>query len=148
MITMDCKDIQHYVAAFAEGELSPEIRAAMTEHMSGCESCSRLAEGYLAIESIIASEKAKEPNPFLATRILQKLENNNDQKSQPGILVLRRAVISLVLLAALVIGFFIGNYGMSRNSRISAGSNQIEVLRSDFYVHDFVDEDITLITTY
>jgi len=143
---MDCRDFKNNLFAYVEGDLSPETRDAMDKHTTGCESCSRLLAGFLSIEGAIKAEKAQEPNPFTATRILQQMESYKKKRSLLTFPLLRPVMITLILLAALATGFLVGNHGTSRKSRISAENNQIEVLRSDFYVHDFVDEDITLLT--
>ena len=145
---MDCRDFQNNLFAYMEGELTHEFRDAMAEHTMLCGSCSRLLAGFLAIERAIELDKAQEPNPFFATRILQQLANDKKKHGLFTFPVLRPVMLTLALLAALMTGFFIGNHGMSRKSQVSFENNQIEVLKSDFHVHDFVDEDITLLTNY
>jgi hypothetical protein len=146
MIKMDCKDFKNNLFAYAEGDLPPEIRDAMAEHTTGCKSCSRLLVRFMALESAMEAEKAEEPNPFASTRILEHIESSWQMRRLLRSPVLRPVMITLALLAALVTGFLVGNHGMSRKSRISTENNQIEMLKSEFYVHDFVDEDITLLT--
>jgi hypothetical protein len=143
---MKCTEFQDNLFAYQEGGLAPETRKLMVEHTKACKSCSRILEGFDAIESAISAEKAKQPNPFAATRIIQRLENKAERRGGALIPVLRPVVITFLLLAALLTGFLVGNHGTSRKMQVSANNTTIEVLKTDFYVYDFADEDITLIT--
>jgi hypothetical protein len=148
MINMDCKDFQNSLFTYAEGELAPETRDAMAAHNKDCRSCSKLLEGFLALQDALEAEKGLEPDPFLSTRILQRLENAKEKGHRPALPVLRPVLVTLVLLAALVSGYLVGNQGNSRKSLVSAGADQIEVLKADFFVHDIADEDLSLLTNY
>ena len=55
---------------------------------------------------------------------------------------------AILMLAALVTGFLVGNHGTTRKSQVASGTNQVEILRSELYVVDFVEEDNTLLTNY
>jgi hypothetical protein len=143
---MNCRDFQDNLFAYGEGKLAQDIRETMTGHAEQCESCSRLLAGYKAMEYAIEKEKALETDPFVTTRIVQRLENNAAKGVLSANPVLRPALITLLLLAALMTGYLVGNQGTATGTQISAESNTIEVLKTDFYVNDFVDEDITLLT--
>ena len=142
---MDCKEFQDYLFAYAEGELSPDERHAMQGHARSCRSCSRLLEGFRVMEATIQKEREMEPNPFAATRILQYLENEDRRRNRQALSVLRPIALALALFLALSIGFIIGNHGLSRTERVSSGQ-EIESLRTDLYIADFVDEDIPLLS--
>jgi hypothetical protein len=145
---MDCKDFQNNLFAREEGKITPDTRLAMERHFMECESCARLQDGFRAFERAVEAEKALGPPPFVATRIIQRLENAQDNRRHLPKLVLRPAVITFLLLAALVTGYLVGNHGMSRKSQVISGPDQIEILRSELYVVDFVEEDNTLLTNY
>jgi hypothetical protein len=145
---MDCKEFQNYLFRSDEREISPETHNAMDWHAMGCESCSLLQDEFHLIERAIMAEKALEPPSFAVTRIIQRLENEQDKKIKVPNLFLRPALATLLIAAALVTGFLVGNHGTIRKSRTVAGANQIEILRSELYVVDFVEEDNTLLTNY
>jgi anti-sigma factor RsiW len=142
---MDCKEFQDHLFAYTEGELLPEKRRAMETHARECLSCGRLLEGFRVMEATIQREREVEPNPFATTRIMQHLENEDQRRSRQVVSVLRPVALALALFLALSIGFIIGNHGLSRTERVSSGQ-EIETLRTDLYISDFVDEDIPLLS--
>jgi anti-sigma factor RsiW len=144
---MDCRDIQNYLFAYGEGELSPDQRHAMEEHAGKCESCARLLESYRAMESVIESDRATEPNPFAATRILQYLENHQQPRAHSkAIQVLRPVLITLALFFAIALGFMIGTQGITSTSSETVSDQPLEMLRTELFIDHFVEEDIPAIT--
>lgn len=101
---------------------------------------------YSELERAIEREKAVEPDPFAGTRILQRLESRLETRRSMAMPVWRPALISVVFLAALAAGFFVGNQGKIRKAAYTDMAAQIEILRTGFYVDDFVDEDINLLS--
>jgi anti-sigma factor RsiW len=148
MNTMNCQDFQKSLFAGEDGELTPETRIAMEGHVHGCESCSRLLAGFRAFEVEIESEKKQEVVPFATTRILQKLENEKAKSSRVFSHILQPAIITFLLVAALLTGFLVGNHGTNRQSQSISAASQVELLKSELYVADFVEEDNTLLTNY
>lgn len=145
---MDCKDFQKSLFAGEESELPSAARKEMEGHVHGCESCSRLLAGYRAFEDAIEAEKALEIVPFAATRILQRLENQKGRKPLPVSRLLQPAIITFLLVAALLTGYLVGNHGTTRKSQSIPATDQVEMLRTELYVADFVEEDNTLLTNY
>ena len=145
---MDCKEFQHHLFAQEEGELSPEVLNAMDWHTMGCESCSKLQSGIQAVERAIQAEKALDPKPFFTTRFIQRLENQSAGKIRPAYRVLQPAIITLFIAAALITGFLVGNHGTTRKSQAAISTDQIEILKTELYVVDFVEEDNTLLNSY
>lgn len=99
-----------------------------------------------AFERAIAEEKALEPAPYAATRIIQRLENRMKRPGKMPVLVIRPALVTFLMLTALIIGFLVGNHGTTRISVNDPEEDQIEILRSELYVVDFVEEDNTILS--
>jgi anti-sigma factor RsiW len=148
MITMDCQDFQKSLFDWEDGEFYPETRIAMESHVLGCESCSRLLAGFRAFEVEIEAEKSREVPPFAATRILQKLENEKEKRQKAFSHILQPAIITFLLVAAIVTGFLVGNHGTTRQSQAISSASQVELLKSELFVADFLEEDNTLLTNY
>jgi hypothetical protein len=145
---MDCTDVKKYLMDYSDGGLSPELENAIDEHAGHCGSCAGLLAGYKTLEAAISGQKSKAPLPFAATRILQRLENEADSHNRIALTVLRPVLITLALLVALMAGFLIGNAGYSRIVAPETGTSRVETLKSELFIHDFVDEDITLVANY
>lgn len=145
---MDCRDIENNLFAYGEGKLSPDNRHALEEHAGKCESCARLLESYRAMESVIKSDRAAEPNPFAATRILQRLENAQQRRSRYATAILRPVLITMALFLAISMGFLIGSLGISRTMADETSDPQMESFKSDLFFTEFVDEDLTKFTDF
>jgi len=145
---MDCKDVKKYLLDYSEGGISPELENAVEEHTKHCGSCAVLMAGYRALEMAMSEQKSKEPRPFAATRILQGLENAGNSRNHVAVTVLRPVLITLALLVALMAGFLIGNAGYSRIAAPVTSVSSVETLKSELFIRDFVDEDITLVSNY
>jgi len=139
---MNCTEVKEYLMEHGPARLPGDLAG----HAAVCPGCARLLEGYRALEGAIADEKAVLPVDFAATRILQRMENRAAGRNRVAAAVLRPALITLALAVALMAGFLIGSAGYSRiaaTTPVSAAS--VETLRSDLFINDFVDEDITLV---
>jgi len=139
---MNCSDIHIHLFAFTEGELPPAKLKEFNQHVSNCAACSQLIDAFDSLETAIEAEKAAAPNAFAATRILQHLENANEQRAKQAYAVLRPIFLTLALFLAMALGFLIGNHGLSR-TEYTDNEQGIEMLKTDLYIADFIDEDIS-----
>lgn len=142
---MDCSIVQHNLFAYREDDLQPDIKKDFEAHLSGCESCRRLLTDFQSVEIIIEKARAAEPNPFLATRIIQFIENNQLSKSRKRAFILRPILVTLTIAGAIVLGFTIGKSGYDRISGDDKNANLIENLKTELYIHDFIDENNILL---
>jgi len=102
-----------------------------------------------AISRFFEQEKGLEPNPYMATRILQYIETTLGSREEP---VLRKrglfqpvmAAISLAM--ALFIGFALGKMGGNNQAAVSEGTQTLEIVKSELFIHDFVDDDKTFLS--
>lgn len=142
---MKCKEFQNGLFDYLEGKLPPEAQPDMDKHAGECLACASLLDRFNAMNQAILAEKSVEPNPFSHTRILEKLDAMKNRRAVHGIGMMRPALVTLGLIAALTAGFLIGNNGSGRKLNSERESLNIEQLRSGLFVQDFADEDITLI---
>ena len=49
---MDCKEMEIWISALMDGELTPEERAPVEEHLEGCEGCRKTLEAYQSVGEI------------------------------------------------------------------------------------------------
>ncbi len=59
------------------------------------------------LENIIIHEKAQKPNPFLFTRIMQKIEGG-ERKSTTLVFIFRKVFFPALSMAMLSLGIFVG----------------------------------------
>jgi len=147
---MVCNDIKTYLSGYIEDDLPIEIRRAFEEHIQSCTYCSGIVSELLSYERLIGKEKATNPNSFAGTRILQRLESELESKNyhrrMRHLHLLQPALVTFGLILALFIGFIIGRErGLNVNSEY-VNTYQIENLRSDLFISDFIDEDQSLLS--
>jgi predicted anti-sigma-YlaC factor YlaD len=142
---MDCKIVQHNLFAYLDDELRPDIKRDVEAHLSGCDSCKQLLANFLSVETIIEKSKAAEPNPFMATRIIHHIEDNLISRKSRKVFVLRPILVTLTVTGAIVLGFTIGKSGYDRINGVDNNAEQIENLKTELHIHDFIDENNTLL---
>ena len=98
--------------AYHEGTLSEEMKSQVKAHLEICQTCSESYRLEALVGSVIRHEKELQPDPFLRTKIMLRIENAGTpyMRSKPSyIKVLRISVIATSLAAAIFIGVIIGN---------------------------------------
>jgi hypothetical protein len=144
---MDCNLFRDNILAFSEKTLPSPLMEILVKHVNECEECSLILSEFNHIAEYIKNESAIEPRPFAETRIYEgvssflALRNNSiafriSRKLQP-------AFIGLVVIVSIVIGILIGHRGERQYSTNQPTDEQIESMRSDLNVPDFMDEDNT-----
>lgn len=144
-MNMNCDHFSNNLFAYHEGTLSDEDQKAMEAHLSDCVSCAELNRGFINVSDLIVSEKKTEPNPFMATRILQYIEAGLEQPESQNSPVWLRILQPVAIAVALITGIFIGSYtaktGNTDNSQLVNKTEHIQFLKSDLYISEFTDEN-------
>lgn len=125
---MTCKDFIRRLEERHDGNLTEPEKEAMEK-----------------LDSFIAESKNIKVNPFISTRILQRLETKfafpDQPKKSPWPLVLKPVAVTLALAA----GLLIGTLTMKPTSETAQVENQdavqIDELKKDLFIQEFVDED-------
>jgi len=142
---MDCSHVRNRLFDFQEDTFPTEERKKIEQHIRSCPACARLIEGVQEFSSALNHEKAIEPNPFAGTRILQHIESeleNRTRKSQPAFRrALQPALVTMGLLLALVVGYAVGQRSTLPTALTASNSQPVEMIRSDLFINDFVDEN-------
>ncbi len=146
---MNCLDFKSGIVNFREGKLPAESHHSFEHHAASCPACGQLLVEYNKLDALIQLEKAAEPNPFAATRILQHIENKFEKSSISSmprwIRVLQPVTIAVALLCGTLIGSYTAKNGHALANQSANLSDNIEFLRSNLFISEFVDEDKTLI---
>ncbi len=109
---MDCKLCENDLERYHRGKLPPEISFQIKEHLKSCPGCAQSYRLLLITENVIAEEKSLRGNPYLVTRIMAELENENSRRSvaRPSVQrVLRPVLITISLFIAITLGILEGN---------------------------------------
>lgn len=141
---MNCKEFRNHLIEMQETGTGFRVSKELEHHAFECPSCKLLLERHRVMEQTISRERKREPNPFSATRILQRLENLDSPALVRTSAALRPALVTLGLVAALAAGFLIGSSG-SKQKTVLSEESRVETLRTSLFVNDFADEDISII---
>jgi hypothetical protein len=141
----DCTFIRDNLFSYVEEQLPEKKRKEFEEHLDSCKDCSMVVSGFKSVSSFIDKKKSVEPNPFTRTRILQRIENeiaSGQNESSPFLLrVIRPISFSFIFLLATAIGFALGKQNGTSYSNTKNAPNDIQTLKSELNIPDFIDED-------
>jgi len=84
----------------------------------------------------------------MATRIIQHIEDDLTSQGKKRGFMLRPILVMLTFVGAIILGFAIGKSGFDRINGYDANKNQIENLKTELYIHDFIDENNTRFSDY
>lgn len=124
---MNCKLCQENLEAYQEGRLSSGMMTQVESHLKTCDSCKRLSEIQILAGRVISTEKEIDADPFLATRVMAQIERLDAERFENiplGARILRPALITLSLAAAVLFGIMLGN--LSRPA-MNAGKVPLEL---------------------
>ena len=141
----DCSFIRDNLFAYQEKQLSGKDYSGFEDHLHECEECTRIVKDFQIVTSLIIEKKAEEPNPFIKTRILERIESYLQQeRSVSGSVyqrILRPVSVSFLLLVAVIIGFSIVKPIETRFTDNINHQNNIQVMKSELNIPDFIEEN-------
>jgi hypothetical protein len=144
---MICNTFRDNVLAYTENQLPKQLAETMDDHLKECEACSHILAEFKIVAGYFEEEKAIEPRPYAETRILEGILTPQERFS--GIFTnliknsLQPAYLSLLVIFAIALGVYVGFRQEKQYSSALTSEDQIESIRSDLNVPDFMDEDNT-----
>ncbi len=119
---MNCKEIHTKLAHIRDIQDIPD---EMQRHIRECDSCREVYEQTRALLGFVETEKEKEVSPFLTTRVMAKI-----QRPAPIPWLARPAVVSVMAVFLLVLGFFTANLTDKPGENPSEAT---EIIASEYY---------------
>ena len=145
---MECAFIRKNLFAIAEKQLPAEELVRVETHLETCGECSEMVGFFHLLEMGIGSVKKAEPDPFISTRTLAKLDSRFPEAGRTGRfqarLVLQPALISLFIALAIFAGILSGRYGYMRHDQ-SATVSETEMLKSELAIDELASEESGLL---
>ena len=140
-----CVFVRDNLFSYQEKKLSGEKNQKFEDHLNTCKRCRELVLNFQSVSSSIDARRADEPNPFIQTRTIQKIESELERGNMPHFAfskrILQPFMLSTIILTAVVIGFALGKQVDSEFSTNLSRQNDIQFMKSDLYITDFTDED-------
>ena len=75
-MVINCEQVWHEVSDYLDGELDPELRAAIAEHVGGCQRCTAVLDGMRNVVQLYGDERMVEVPVGFSRRLHQRLEGD------------------------------------------------------------------------
>ena len=145
-VAMDCRRIEKLAWGYMEANLPSREHELIESHLAECASCKEVYQETKLIIQLIEKQKSEGPSPFLASRILSRLEGKNLPKWEISFL-LRPAWSFAVASIIIAIGIFTGSIVSNNILAIEGPSNttntemlyanQSFIMEADYYIPGF-----------
>lgn len=77
---ISCRAIWKLISSFVDGDLDPQLRAQMEEHLRKCTHCAALMDGTKNVVRLMADERTFELPAGFGERLREHLNNIRDKK--------------------------------------------------------------------
>jgi hypothetical protein len=130
VVNCKCDDVWREVSNYLDGDVAPDLRAAIEEHVRGCERCATVVEGTRNIVELYGDDRMLQVPVGFSQRLHRHLHEKLDEPAfnQPK-LVPRRTFMgwAAAAAAALLIG---GGVEISRPSRNQDPDSRSQLAKS------------------
>ena len=132
---MKCKIPDRDLFLYAENSLSAEAKDQIESHLAECSECTHFLSFLEESMKIVQKDKEIDPNPFLFTRIMSRIENKKEETRYSKKFI-PAFVFSLLLITGILGGVLMG-------SLYSGSSNYSNDLQEEVsYFNDIRQESI------
>jgi anti-sigma factor (TIGR02949 family) len=80
ILEISCLDVWREISNFLEGEVSPEMRRRIEEHLKVCDHCTAIYDGTRNVIRLVADGETYELPTGFGDRLRQRLENHYRQQ--------------------------------------------------------------------
>jgi predicted anti-sigma-YlaC factor YlaD len=145
---MNCQLVKDNLLDFADGKLSADLRNTINEHLYSCAECRSYSKWVLEFIKAINIEKSVVANPFLFTRIEEKIRSSKEEHSINFRTRFLRSYYyyAAVIIIALSIGVFSGKQLgtlLNKNVNNTVITSETEQLKQDFYLNELEKDDVS-----
>jgi len=140
---MKCDKLHKDLIFFAEGSLTFERKNEINDHLSECDTCRKFVSELTYSLEIINKEKIIETNPFLYSRILNKI-NNYEQSANTFKVFATKLLRPVFVILLILFGIFSGiKLGSSYSSKYTDKDSEIQIIT--YYLNDLQHESVETI---
>lgn len=106
---MKCSVFRNQIDEYTDGILGEEEKHSFDAHLLSCAECSELVAVQELTNRIIAIEKKAEPDFFLTSKVMSRIEALDHKPESQVIRVLKPALAAISIAAAITGGILLGN---------------------------------------
>ena len=125
-----CEEVWREISNYLEGEIDPNLRKAIEEHLQGCKHCTAVLDGTRNVIQLYGDERMTELPPGFSDRLRQSLSTNvNGRRSLLGWIVTAAAaaVLEECEKAGVTIGPIYNMEDIAKDPNIKARGSIISV---------------------
>lgn len=111
---MDCGTYRDKIDDYREGKLANGDKLSFEAHLLTCPDCLELVRIQETADRIVAEEKIIIPDFYLPGRIMQKIGNLEKETAPVFIRILRPALATIAVAAAIMAGVMIGDFSAGK----------------------------------
>lgn len=143
---MNCNTTEKNLIFFLENKLDPTVSGQLSDHLKDCAHCTQQYHRLQQVMLQIPEMKQSNPNPFLFTRIEQKISNNAQEQQQP-IPVFARIFNPLIVSVLMIATAFVGLYLFTQTPATSnaKSGDQVAVIAGQY---EMTTSDQDIMETY
>ncbi len=131
---MKCKEVHKNFTQSLEQSLLENQKATFEDHLKHCKSCSDAFERFKSIYKIPLNEIGQyAPNPFMAQKVIQKVEQLSTQpKGLPRVALPRSIALSLAI-GGIALGIVVGTLLSTATLSQSPNADAFEQLAEEYF---------------
>lgn len=141
---MNCIECRMKAEEFLKQALTLSESTLVLEHLQHCESCKNEFAASMLLNKTIVNEQREKVNPFMATRVMAKINSMPQQQQKVQVSITRDLKLQPLLVAASVaLMIFIG---IKTGNLISENNSKNQVPEEWVYFDDATMESLPVLT--
>ena len=139
---MKCKIVTEKLIFYLDNEIEEEEREQIKEHLAECNKCNELFNELTSVLEYTKLKEIPEVNPFLYTRIKQKLENYKDDKAEILLSFIHRLQLQPIILSFLLIFGLAGGIKLGNLYDANSSNDNTISQTTEYYLNDLAQEKL------
>jgi anti-sigma factor RsiW len=147
---MTCKEISDNTWSYVDGSMQPALRQEYDDHMASCRHCQKQAGHVKYMEAGLSDLKQVPVSPFASARIQHRLDTYFAGEKRGWLekpkFIFRPVLILFAVGIGILFGRLVSGSGHQITNTGETQTQEVQSLRSEFYISDFLDEEKSIIT--
>jgi hypothetical protein len=123
-MVVTCEQLWHELSNYLDGQVSPDLRAAMEEHLRRCQKCSAVLEGTRNVIGLYGKDNMFEPPQGFSQRLHKRLEENMPRQRGTAFGWMVAVAVALLIVGGFELGdssAFVGPQQRSQQAQPGIG---------------------------
>jgi len=103
-MVVNCEQVWREISNYVDGEVSPDLRSAIEDHLRGCQKCRAVLEGTRNVIGLFGEESMFEPPVGFSQRLRKRLEDNMPRRRGTAFGWMVAAAAAVLVVGAFEVG--------------------------------------------